>query len=226
MSCHDQDMAAVDLERPTGWAHARHLSHDPAEVVDIELDGQSVHAVRLGVRPTHTTQSVVMTLLGVVFAALAGGAIVLAILDPAWDSIIGSIVLVGFAALFLISGLLDVRAARRGLGIDLTPDDVTFGLGYSRTTMAWGDITEIRAFSIPHHGDWLGVATREPQPPTDSTTASRLATDLTAAVPCRKLKPDPLVVYHGLRYFLEHPEARAELRGDAGERRLNSRRLA
>lgn len=207
-------MADVRLQRPPEWTHSRRGQHAPARLVDVDLDGRTIHAIRLEVRPTHTTRSVVMTVLGLVFAAVAIGAIVLSIMDPAWDAIVGSIVLVGFATLFLFGGLLDILAARRGLGLDLTPDDVTVGLGHTRTAIAWDDVTEVRAFSIPHHGDWLGIATADGE------------SDLAAAVACRKLKSDPLIAYHGVRYYADHPESRGELAGEDGVRRLNGGHLA
>ncbi len=54
---------------------------------------------------------------------------------------------------------------------------------------------------------------------------SRTLPELIVAMPWPRLKTDPLVVYHGLRFYLDNPAARDELSSEAAVNRLNSRRL-
>lgn len=195
---------------PSEWGSHRHAAHEPAHLVDLDLEDTHVHAVRLSIRPTHSIRSVVITLLGVLFGVLSVGSIVLTVNEPTSDAVAGSIVLVVFAAAFLFSGLAAIVMARRGLGVDLTPDTLTVGLGGRRTSLQWNDVASIAAVS-DSGTDAIAITRRD---------------DTVVQVPCRRLKSDPHLALEALRFYAEHPSNREELTGDAAVQRIAARSFA
>lgn len=180
--------------------------YEPAKLVDVDLESGHVHAVRFGVRPTHTVRSVAYAALGLLFAAMAVGSLVLTIGDPTSDAMIGTVVLMVFAGAFILAGLAGIRISRRGLGIDLTPSAVTVGLGGDRTVLAWDDVTAIAA-GTDSDGATIEISARD---------------EKVVSVLRRKLKSDPQVVIQAIRHYHQNPGHRDELAGDDGVRRINN----
>jgi hypothetical protein len=136
-------------------------------------------------------------------------------------------------AFFGVGGLV---FARRGWGrrwrVLLTPSAVVIAAGRARTVVPWEAIQQVRATEVTTRV--RGVTVREPlvgidlhDPQAIQTSAlqrrllplsRRLAADL--ALPVRTLDVDQPLLYQALRYYHQHPQARAELATQAGLVRL------
>jgi hypothetical protein len=184
------------------------MTRQPA-LVDVDSDDGIHRAVRFPVKATHTARSIVHSALGLLFAALAAASVAWTVADPAWDAALGSLVLAGFAALFLSTGILAIAAARHGLGIDLTPVAIIVGLGGDRRDVPWAGLVSVAASN--ESGDDVVLLSIQ-----DGTAV---------IVPCQKLKADPVVVYYSLCYYFTHSEERSELDGEAALRRVTAGRL-
>jgi hypothetical protein len=134
---------------------------------------------------------------------------------------------------FGVGGLV---AARRGWGRNwrllLTPSAVVIAMAGARTVVPWKAIQQVQATEVTTHV--RGVAVTEPlvgidlsDPEAISTGPlerlllplnRRLAADLT--LPIRTLDIDPALLYEALRYYHQHPQARAELATQDGLARL------
>jgi hypothetical protein len=134
---------------------------------------------------------------------------------------------------FGVGGLV---AARRGWGRNwrllLTPSAVVIALAGARTVVPWEAIQQVQATEVTTHV--RGVAVSEPlvgidlsDPEAISTGPlerlllplnRRLAADIT--LPIRTLDLDPALLYEALRYYHQHPRARAELATQDGLARL------
>jgi hypothetical protein len=127
-------------------------------------------------------------------------------------------------------------AARRGWGRNwrllLTPSAVVIAMGSARTVVPWEAIQQVRATEVATHV--RGVAVREPLVGIDVSDPQaiqtgplerlllplnrRLAADIT--VPIRTLDINPALLYEALRYYHQHPQARAELATEDGLARV------
>jgi hypothetical protein len=127
-------------------------------------------------------------------------------------------------------------AARRGWGRNwrllLTPSAVVIAMGGARTVVPWEAIQQVQATEVATHV--RGVAVREPLVGIDVSDPQaiqtgplerlllplnrRLAADIT--VPIRTLDIDPALLYEALRYYHQHPQARAELATEDGLARV------
>ena len=127
-------------------------------------------------------------------------------------------------------------AARRGWGrrwrLLLTPSAVVIAMGGARTVVPWEAIQQVRASEVTTHVRGVGVTEplvgidlNDPQAIRSGPLARlllplnrRLAADIT--LPVRTLDIDPALVYEALRYYHQHPQARAELATQDGLARL------
>jgi hypothetical protein len=127
-------------------------------------------------------------------------------------------------------------AARRGWARNwrllLTPSAVVIAMGDARTVVPWETIQQVRATEVTTHV--RGVAVTEPLVGIDLSDPKaiqsgplerlllpvnhRLAADIT--LPIRTLDIDPPLLYQALRYYHQHPQARAELATQDGLARL------
>lgn len=143
--------------------------------------------------------------------------------------------LVGVVGLvfFGVGGLL---FARRGWGrrwrLLLTPSAVIIAAGGARTMVPWEAIQQVQATQVTTHV--RGVRVREPLIGLDVSDldaiqtgrlerlllplSRRLGADL--ALPIRTLDIDPPLLYQALRYYHQHPQARAELATPEGLARV------
>lgn len=198
-----------ELSWPPEWAPARRFTSKPPIGIDIDLGSGAERALRFRVRPTHTVQSVVHSVLGLLFAILTAGSVVLTVRDPTSDAVVGSIVLAIFAGVFLSTGILAVISTRRGLGVDLAVTGVVVRIGGQPTVLTWEDVAKVASASESGHNT-IKISVHNGPPVT---------------LPCRKLKTDPLVVFHTLRFYASHPDNRHELGGDQALPRVWSGRL-
>jgi hypothetical protein len=133
-------------------------------------------------------------------------------------------------------GLGGLVAARRGWGrrwrVLLTPSAVVVAAGGARTVVPWEAIQRVRATEVTTRV--RGVSVTEPLVGIDARDLGaietgplerlllplnrRLAADLT--VPIRTLDIDPPLLLQALRYYHQHPRARAELATQAGLARI------
>lgn len=201
-----------ELSRPPEWESAHRRTAKPPVVSNIDLGGEQSSAIRFGVRATHTVRSVVHSVLGLLFAVLAVGSVVLTVGDPTVNAVAGSMVLMVFAGLFLSAGVVGIVSARRGLGVDLSREAIVVGLGGGRTVIDWTDVAGVSAATESGH-DVIVVSARNHEDLIGST------------VPCSKLKADPVVVFHTLQFYASHRSKRAELGTDAALRRIKTRQL-
>ena len=111
------------------------------------------------------------------------------------------------------------------------------GIVLTRRTIPWERITDISAWRLPIVGFTLwqinqNVITVETDDPADAERGwwGRLARMLVrhagATLRVVRLGTDPVVAYHAMRFYWQHPEVRAELASEAGVRRIRSQRLA
>jgi hypothetical protein len=148
--------------------------------------------------------------------------------------------LVGLVGLVFF-GLGGIISARRGWGhrwrLLLTPSAVVILAGGARTVVPWEAIRQVRAAEVTTHV--RGVTVREPLVGIDVSDLEaiqsgplerlllplnrRLAADI--ALPIRTLDIDPPRLSEALRYYHQHPEARAELATQAGVARVQHGRL-
>jgi hypothetical protein len=133
-------------------------------------------------------------------------------------------------------GLGGFLFARRGWGrrwrVLLTPSAVVIAAGGAQTVVPWEAIQQVRATQVTSYV--RGVAVREPLVGIDLSDPQaiqtgplewlllplnrRIGADL--AVPIRTLDIDPRLLYQALRYYHQHPQARAELATEAGLARV------
>jgi hypothetical protein len=138
-------------------------------------------------------------------------------------------------------GLGGVMVARRGWGrrwrVLLSPSALIIAAGGARTVVPWDAIQRVRATEVRSYvggvrvGEPLvGIDVSDPQAIQTGRLGRlllplnrRLAADL--ALPVRTMDLDPQLLVAALRYYRQHPQARAELATDAGLARLQDGRF-
>jgi hypothetical protein len=136
----------------------------------------------------------------------------------------------------LFFGVGGFMVARRSWGrrwrVLLTPSAVVIALGGARTVVPWAAIEQVRATEVTTYAG--GVRVSEPLVGIDLSDPRaiqtgplerlllplnrRLAADIT--LPVRTLDIDPSLLYEALRYYHQHPQARAELATQEGLARM------
>jgi hypothetical protein len=139
-------------------------------------------------------------------------------------------------------GVGGFMVARRGWGrrwrVLLTPSAVVVAVGGARTVVPWEAIEQVRATEVTTRA--RGVRSSEPLVGIDVSDpqaiqtgplerlllplSRRLAADIT--LPVRTLDIDPPLLYRALRYYHQHPQARAELATRDGLARVQHGRFA
>ena len=135
-------------------------------------------------------------------------------------------------------GVGGFMVARRGWGrrwrVLLTPSAVVIAMGGARTVVPWAAIQQVRATKVTTYA--RGVRISEPLVGIDLSDPQaiqtgplerlllplhrRLAADIT--LPIRTLDIDPRLLYEALRYYHQHPQARAELATQDGLARMQN----
>jgi hypothetical protein len=131
--------------------------------------------------------------------------------------------------------------ARRGWGrrwqVLLTPSAVVIVAGDARTVVPWKAIRQVQATEVTTYvrgfavrEPLLGIQVRDPEAIQTGLLERlllplnrRLGADL--ALPIRTLAIDPRLLYHVLRYYHQHPQARVELATQAGLARVRRGQL-
>ena len=143
--------------------------------------------------------------------------------------------LVGVVGLVLF-GVGGFLFARRGWGrrwrVLLTPSAVVIAMGRARTVVPWAAIQQVRTTEVTTYArgarisePLVGIDLSDPRAiqtgPLERLLLPlnrRLAADIT--LPIRTLDIDPSLLYEALRYYHQHPQARAELATPAGLARM------
>lgn len=198
-----------------------------------DVNGAQVPAVRFAARTVSRLASIVLLLAGGML--LAAGIVVLVMaLSGEWAALVGFVVLAVLGVILVAGGCASLLASRHENALDLTAEHVVVALGGDRLAVAWSDITEIRAACIRYGigpgprpaQNWVLIAVRDPSTvPERGTRLGRFgasaAGDVAAAIADSRVS-DPLLLLHGLRYYLRHAEARSELADGRGAERLRS----
>lgn len=205
-----------------------------ATEVSLDLDGRRQTGVRIPVLPTSPLVSLALAILGLAILGLGVAALVIAATDGDWSAVVGFVVLLVVGSVLALGGIVGLIASRRRLGLDLTPSHLVVGLGGDPVELTWEQIDRIGTTSIRYGfglapvQNWLTVVTREPVAAGPSSRriaalgrmTSTAPAHTAAAIPAQRLGADPVLVYHTLRYYLEHADARPELGMGAALRRL------
>ncbi|SED84362.1 hypothetical protein [Jiangella alba] len=221
-----------------------------ATEVSLDLDGRRQTGVRFPVLPTSPLVSLALAVLGLAILGLGVAALVIAVADGDWSAVVGFVVLLLVGSVLALGGIVGLIASRRRLGLDLTPSHLVVGLGGDPVELTWEQVDRIGTTSIRYGfglapvQNWLTVVTREPvhvatgPPGRRAGSAGRRVgpsgrraaalgrltatapANTAAAIPAQRLGADPVLVYHALRYYLEHADARPELGTGAALRRL------
>jgi hypothetical protein len=211
---------------------------DAVDEVPIDVGGVRQAGVRVPVRPTSPLVSLALTVLGLAITGLGVAAFVIAAVRGDWSALAGFVVLLVVGSVLLLGGVAGLVASRKRLGLQLTPSHLVVGLGGEPVVLTWEQLARIGATSVRYGvgvvprpvQNWLTVVAHEPVDAVArlngrrSAALGRLAAaapaNVAAAIPAERLGADPALVYHALRYYLEHAGARPELGTGAAGRRL------
>ncbi|MGH3863734.1 hypothetical protein [Actinokineospora sp.] len=163
-----------------------------------------------------------------------GGLAALLIIRGGVGPTVGAVVLGILAALLLAAGFFALKRKQRIVGILLTPDHIALTWVHPVVRVPWQGITEIRPLSLrigrsrtgPSQ-NYLGVVSTEAASADTRMrkVAAKFGRDVACAVPMRNMGIDQLVVLHTLRFYLDNPDARAELSGEDAVRRVREGRF-
>lgn len=128
------------------------------------------------------------------------------------------------------------RLRRDVLGIVLSPERLVVDLGGDRLALGWDDVVEIRGAGFTSIGrprrvyNWILISTADDHPkalavPPILRRLGRIPPGLAAGIVHTRLATDPMLVYHGLRFYLHNPGQRAELADQRAVDRLRAGRL-
>ncbi|MGH3979219.1 MAG: hypothetical protein ACRDRZ_09500 [Pseudonocardiaceae bacterium] len=137
--------------------------------------------------------------------------------DPA---VLVPLAISGVASISCLYFLFTVIRGRLGRGsLALMPDGVYHRGWMTRSFVGWDEVLSVRAYEVLH-GPIIRIGSVGNDHSSVAPTSSGPVREI--EVRGRLLSVDPALTYHALRYYHEHPEARAELAGDAAVRRLRS----
>ncbi|WP_436501926.1 hypothetical protein [Actinokineospora sp. HUAS TT18] len=170
-----------------------------------------------------------------VVAGLAlGGVTALLIVFGGVIAMFGAVVFGILGLLLLAAGVFALRRKPRTTGVLLTPEHVVINWVHPAVRVPWSDISEIRPLClrigrantgpsqnfvgvVSHNSETMNTRMRK--------AAEKFGKDVACALPMRSLDVDQLVVLHTLTFYLDNPDARAELAGPDAVRRVREVRL-
>ncbi|MEV0297947.1 hypothetical protein [Nocardia sp. NPDC050710] len=196
-------------------------------VEDIECDGIAESALLLPMRKPPKWQGVVFLLVGFVFLALAGVLAVTSILDRAWVGLVGFLMFTAIGA-FALFGAYVVLLGRAGVvpGLLLTPTRVISRTGSGKLlAVPWAIISDVRPYTRTFNSkNWHNVFGIAVHDPAAFWTAAGYpaARRLSRALPTSEVIPaadmvmrmNPLLAYHLVRHYFEHPQERPHICGE------------
>ncbi|GAA4415355.1 hypothetical protein ACFQV2_30565 [Actinokineospora soli] len=181
-------------------------------------------------RGTRRAAAFVLVGVGLVLALLSG---FLVTAEPV-IAVVGGVVLGLLGVLLIAAGLFALRHRPLTTGLLMTPEGVALTWLRPAVRLGWDDIHEIRPLVLrmgrsaqAPSRHYVGVVSRGKPDVGERMrkVAVRFGPDVACAVPVGSLDVDQLVVLHTLAYYRDHPEARAELAGDAAVLRVREVRL-
>ena len=181
-------------------------------------------------RRTSRTAAFVLVGVGVVLAALSG----FLVTGDAVIGVVGGVVLGLLGVLLIAAGLFALKHRPAATGLVLTPEGIALSWLRPAVRLPWEAISEIRPLALrmgrgpeAPSRNYLGVVAngRPDVGERMRKVATRFGPDVACAVQVGTLDVDQLVVLHTLMYYRDHPDARAELGGDAAVLRVREVRL-
>jgi hypothetical protein len=206
-----------------------HSSGEPGGLVaTVEEDGGQ--GLLLPSRQARVAAGVLLVVVGLAL----GGLTAYLIIHGGVPATLGGVVLGVLGLLLIAAGVFALRRKPRTTGILLTPEHLVINWVHPAVRVPWDDITEIRPLGMrigrantgPSH-NYIGVVSRESDAANTRMRklAAKFGKDVTCALPMRSLDIDQLVVLHTLAFYLDNPDARAELGGQDAVRRVREVRL-
>ncbi|WP_189213515.1 MULTISPECIES: hypothetical protein [Actinokineospora] len=194
----------------------------------VAVDGET--GLLLPSRGTSRTAAFVLVGVGLALAVLSG---FLVTASPV-IAVAGGVVLGLLGVLLIAAGLFALKHRPVATGFMLTPDAVVLTWLRPVVRLPWDVISEIRPLALrmgrspdAPSRNYLGLVSRGKPDVGERMrkVAVRFGPDVACAVPVGSLNVDQLVVLHTLEFYRDHPEARAELAGDAAVLRVREARL-
>lgn len=178
------------------------------------------------------------TIFAVIFAVVAVGLAIMAFTEDKLASLIGTVVLGAFSAVFTLAVIAYLRRDKTNPpSLTLTERGVVV-VGNAARSIAWDDVVGVRAAVLDMLSGWwsvrqnaIVVEVRESAGPTRPARerlrmfASYVVGNGDVEVRNVQLDSDPVVAYHALRFYWEHQDLRQELRGEAAVERIRSGQL-
>lgn len=217
--------------------------HGVPVLAELPVEGDTRRGVLLPMRPAPLTRAVLFAVLAAAFAGLSVAAVGLA-LGGRPRVALGALVFVPFGLLCGAAAYVALRSRRlSSVGLGLTPTHVVLANLVRPVAVRWDQIRRIGPPSIrwgtgplPDPGTNLVaiVVTDETLLAHLPAAARRVGVralrrtgEVTlATVPETAWAMDPTVAYSALRCYLDRPDLRAELAGEAALRRIERRALA
>ncbi|AYY12933.1 hypothetical protein EF847_09660 [Actinobacteria bacterium YIM 96077] len=243
----EQNARAAALPWPPGWRWTKRRARayrargtGQVRTVNVDVDGAREPAVLLPMRRTSRLQGIGFAVLGVLFAVMTGVVAVAGVLDREWTAVPGVLVLGALAGIFGTAAVAGLRGRKDAMpGLRLTPTRVVFDGGvpaHGQLAVSWNEIRDMRAFVVrygmrrilprPWH-NWLGIDAHDPSTVLGGAghaAAARITramnSDTVIAVPDKRFAMNPLVAFHAVDYYLNHPAVRGELATHDGVRRV------
>jgi hypothetical protein len=167
--------------------------------------------------------SVAINLLLLVAGGLAtpSGVVLLTAHDASGWQRVGGVALAMFAAFVAALGAARLRGG--GWRVYLRPSGVTLATGTAETFLPWDAIggayaQEVTTYvrGVPMHEQFIGFLANDPEAIRTGRLTRAMhrlnrAFGADVSVPVRALRGHPTPLLYAVRYYLEHPEARAEL---------------
>lgn len=203
-------------------------------VVDVDLDGHREQGLLLPMSAPRRWQAPGFGMAGIVFLGLAVALVVSVVAQGDWAGIIGVLITGAFGTVFGLAAVAILKTGKDTVpGIRLTPIRVAFEAA-DQLAVPWEQVSGLRLFTVAYGtrwprpwNNWISVEVHDPAAvllPANRKKAARLTKKLRSnvvfAVPDRRLRMNPLLAYHAMRYYLNHPAHRRELSGEAGVQRV------
>ncbi|MBC6448988.1 hypothetical protein [Actinokineospora xionganensis] len=168
----------------------------------------------------------------IIFGLGLGGLAALLIIRGGVGPTVGAVVLGILGVLLLAAGFFALKRKQRMVGILLTPDHIALTWVHPVVRLPWQDLTEVRPLSLrigrsrtgPTQ-NYLGLISAVAADTRMRKVAAKFGRDVACAVPMRSMDLDQLVVLHTLQFYLDNPDARAELSGEDAVRRVREGRF-
>jgi hypothetical protein len=199
-------------------------------------DGEGGPGLLLPVHPSRVATIVASGVIGTVLTVAGVGMTIEGVTTGELGQAFGSLLTLLLAVLLLLGSCAGVRSRMAtDRGLVLTPGGVLLRTRRVPATVAWEQVSEVRAhwhrrvkgaftsFEEPIH-NWLTFELRDGAGATEPDPLRVMSGTTSPTLDAATLAVDPWVVLDLARFYLHHPEARAELATDAGAARLESLR--